>query len=328
MCANLYTHPKRVLLQHQPTLWQNQNPLAVDSPATPEPKKNLAVRKKITKKLGFLALIVRFDTQRFNVHKDVAGDVTIAALHDVYVGMDGEGFWRKWRFWMNIHSDLTYCEDVSNSVHKLFNLRVKFLVRYILEALGTKPLAEDIKPALEAAFQKMDEQVKGLAEELDFHGPAVFLATKFNSVVVIVHERWVYTAGDSDAHIILARKLEPFYFTTGYHHASLFLTLLCVKERLQTADQYLVIGSKQIWTYIRETDYMLPILQSRIDVEGLNEACKSIVGPFKDRSKILIVITLQKHAHEREWQEARSSSTTSVSMGVDPADPVGLLARL
>ncbi|EFJ11110.1 hypothetical protein SELMODRAFT_426624 [Selaginella moellendorffii] len=67
----------------------------------------------------------------------------------------------------------------------------------------------------------MDEQVKGLAEELDCHWPAVFLATKFNSVV----------------------------------------------ERLQTADQYLVIGSKQIWTYIRETDYMLPILQSRIDVE-------------------------------------------------------------
>ncbi|EFJ27366.1 hypothetical protein SELMODRAFT_412088 [Selaginella moellendorffii] len=102
-----------------------------------------------------------------------------------------------------------------HAARQLFELRAHNLVRYVVDTLGTNIGQEDIKPALEAAFQRMDDEVpkemRALRESIDsWKEFEVFQHTKINNMVVLVHNGWVlYTAGAANARVAMSRSFKP-----------------------------------------------------------------------------------------------------------------------
>ncbi|EFJ33135.1 hypothetical protein SELMODRAFT_407327 [Selaginella moellendorffii] len=194
------------------------------------------------------------------------------------------------------HEGIPLCLSLlSSAARELFELRAHNLVRYVVDALGTNIGQEDIKPALEAAFQRMDDEVqkemRALRESIE-----VFQHTKITSMVVLVHNGWVlYAAGAANARVVMSRSFKPDDNAPSADNRN-------AKNAYRRT-------SARFGSYMDPSYAFIPVLQNRIN----EVACKSIAGRYMDHSKISIVITLQKMDIYPRMREVLKANLISVS---------------
>ncbi|EFJ19012.1 hypothetical protein SELMODRAFT_419711 [Selaginella moellendorffii] len=178
------------------------------------------------------------------------------------------------------------------SVHlELLKLRRSRLMDHIRASLELSTFGTP--RALELAFTKMNEELRALVGSSDCRD----WCAQNRSLVVVLGDAHVYVFGQALALVILCRsgKDEKLTRPSSLYRLknasppqSSSLPFYYHKERLTTADTYLIVASRHL-NYHMDSDFT-SVFTTRIDALGLEEACRQIADVGSDDCRTFAVV--------------------------------------
>ncbi|EFJ34527.1 hypothetical protein SELMODRAFT_405952 [Selaginella moellendorffii] len=193
------------------------------------------------------------------------------------------------------HAALPNARDVHlYSVHlELLKLRRSRLMGHIRASLELSTCGTP--QALEHAFTKMNDELRDVVGTSDCWN----WCAQNRSLVVVLGDAHVYVFGEALASVMLCRsgKDERLTRPSSLHRLknasppqSSSLPFYYHKERLTTADSYLIVTSRHLERHM-DSDYT-SVFTTRIDALGLEEACRQIAGTGTDECRTFAVVAV------------------------------------